>query len=241
MKMKDKFKSNFKRLGLKQIPVKPLNSSTKSLTFYDTFIKEVLTESQEKNKYLKIKKFREFLIEEVGLNYETIKLCSEGMKYYMNKPQRCLYNYKNYYVGVDMNTNMYYMCIKGLLMIDIDTRTKSLNDIKEMCLQHSEDSFFIYKSMNGYHVYVTNRMFDNVSQESIEYIISFGADVNYIICYYVRGSSIRLNKKSDRESDNLYTFLDSVGNQNSPDIIDLIKKQDTYIQEFKKEFVYLLN
>ena len=87
------------------------------MTFYEvSFLNDVINHRNENNElieYLKIAKFRDFLIQKRGLSYDTIKLCADGMRLFMNKPQRVFVSTDMYYVGVDLYTNMYYICYKN--------------------------------------------------------------------------------------------------------------------------------
>lgn len=64
--------------------------------------------------------FRNFLIESKGKTIGLVKLFSDSITRIIMKPQRLLYDEEDFYIGIDLYTNTYYLCCKELMMIDID-------------------------------------------------------------------------------------------------------------------------
>ena len=104
------------------------------------------------------------------------------------------------------------------MMIDVD-RYKSnnkdvndtLHDIKGKLSRHPELFFRIYSSRNGYHIFVLNKSMDYKSDESIRLMFEIGCDFYYIVYSYLRGWSVRLNKKKGEENvEELYRWVGDV-------------------------------
>ena len=188
-------------------------------------------------------KFRKYIIDNIDDKFLCVQLCSKTLLKYVIKPQRCLYECENYYIAVDLVTNIYYMCMKNILMIDVDfnkTNFKTMDDILnnlKIYSQNTGDSYIIYKSRNGAHIFVTNRTFDYKSREAIEYMYNFGCDFNYICFAYIRGWSVRLNRKD--ENDMLYKYIDEINPENhKEDIINIINKHILMVNRFQNIIAY---
>ena len=147
----------------------------------------------------------------------SVKILSYVMSHSLLKPQRLLLDDDDYYVAIDMYTNTYYICYRDLMMIDIDRykskddTTDTLNDIKVKLSNYPELFFRIYSSRNGYHIFVINKSMNYKSDESIKLMYDLGCDYYYIVYSYLRGWSVRLNKKKGEENiDKLYSWVGDV-------------------------------
>jgi hypothetical protein len=174
----------------------------------------------------------------------SVKMLSYVMSHSILKPQRLLMDDDDYYVAIDMYTNTYYICYRDLMMIDID-RYKSkdetidvLDDIKTKLSKYPELFFRIFSSRNGYHIFVLNRSMDYKSDESIRLMYELGCDFYYIVYSYLRGWSVRLNKKKGEETvDNLYSWIGDMvrGYFFSSEICLQLTSDITKIQDLKIE------
>lgn len=222
-------------------------------TFYDEFIKnknQVNIDHELYNNNLKVEKFLEHFIENNEINYESIKMLSNGLKNYISKPQRILINNPNDYVGVDMNTNIHYICFRDVLMFDIDLKDHDheigddvfLKKIKKEFLinklENSNDVFYLDESSNGFHIFLLNKRVNHKSEEAINYMIDFDCDIKYIICSFLRGFSIRINKKNIY--DPMYTHIGIYGNKNLIDesILNDVKKIQFYVDKYDTNIKY---
>ena len=201
--------------------------------FYETFLQDIINKKNPRNfktKALQTRQFVENLLDTNKLSYELIKTVSRGYLDYLKKPQRNYYSTDYNYIAVDMNTNLHYICYKNILMIDIDLKEGQnkqdvLKDIIKK-ISGGEDSFLIYESTNGYHIFMTSRTLEYNSEEAINILIDFGSDTNYIICSYLRGFCVRLNRKNTSEPDTLYKFIGYYHNTRHEDVINLENKTD---------------
>jgi hypothetical protein len=164
---------------------------------------------------LKDRGFSKFIIENED-PVTAVKMIAYTMSHSLLKPQRLLVDDDDYYVAIDLFTNTYYICYRNLLMIDVDrykqdVGTDTLEDLKLKLNKHPEFFFRIYSSRNGYHVFVLNRKMDYKSDESIRLMKDLGSDFYYIVYTYLRGWSVRLNKKKGEENrDDLYEWIGDV-------------------------------
>lgn len=228
-----------------------ISSTSKEKSFYSEFIEDKNKTSIDHELYndnLKVEKFLEYFIENNELNYESIKMLSNGLKNYINKPQRILKDNPNNYVGIDMHTNLYYICFKDILTFDIDLHNEEIDNkvflkkIKKEFLINKfkkfDDVFYLDESSNGFHIFVLNKRFHHKSEEAIKYMIEFECDVKYIICSYLRGFSIRLNKKN--LFDNIYNHIGIYGNKKLIDesILNDIHQIDELVDEYRDTIKY---
>lgn len=169
----------------------------KDYEFVNNMKQEIIEEYKEYKQY---KENNHFLLK------EKLKNLSLAYIKYIQKSQRLLYNHKDYYIAVDLYTNLHYICYKNVLMIDIDTIHFNItyNDLL-IKLDELEYSYRIYKSLNGYHVFITNKYFNYYSNETLDLLLKYNCDINYVICVYLRGFCVRINKK--KYDDNMYELL----------------------------------
>jgi hypothetical protein len=174
--------------------------------------------------------FRKFLIEKAGPSPEVVSTLAPALQRRIIKPQHLLYDDPDYYVCVDQLTNTYYICFRTLLMVDLDfykdpTLTPAVDtpiDIKaqpvidrltQYCAAHPEVKFSVYASQNGLHAFLVSRPMDYRSVEARELMIELKCDFFYIVYAYLRGWSVRLNrKKREMSSDQpIYRHLSDIG------------------------------
>lgn len=211
--------------------------------FYEEFVKK--THSYKDTPFtsaLSYSSFRNFLKEEIKDKKKLILLLSKGKL--IKKPYRLLVNDEDFFVGVDMNTNLHCIYYKNLIMIDVDLQKSpdtTLESLINIC-KTTNDSFIIYSSKNGYHIFIANRLFEK--DEIIDYMLMFPCDLSYIVMSYVFGCSVRLNKKS--EDDPMYSLLTMIGNDFKHkelvdihiELTDLLK--DILIYNNNPDKIYLL-
>ena len=187
--------------------------------FYGTYLNIAQNETipeidSETLGLLKDRGFTKFLIQNED-PVVSVKILSYVMSHSLLKPQRLLIDNDDYYVGIDMFTNTYYICYRDLMMIDIDRYKNrdldTLEDIKLKLSNHPTLFFRIYSSRNGYHIFVLNKSMDYKSDESIRLMHELGCDFYYIVYSFLRGWSVRLNKKKGEENtENLYSWVGDV-------------------------------
>lgn len=174
----------------------------------------------------------------------SVKMLSYVMSHSVLKPQRLLVDDNDYYVAIDLFTNTYYICYRDLMMIDVDrykikddNNQDTLEEIKIKLRKYPEFFFRIYSSRNGYHIFVINRSMDYKSDASIQLMSDLGCDFYYIVYSYIRGWSVRLNKKKGEETtDELYKWVGDVvrGHFFSPDILsDSLSSHEPDMKDIK--------
>lgn len=171
--------------------------------------------------------FRNFILEKIGKNKKSIKILAPSLLKSMIRPQRLIMDMDNFYVGCDMMTNTYYICYKNLLMIDIDFYKDNDGIIKDEeknvdCLENYINNFKnkveknecwkIYRSRNGIHAFLISESINYHSDKSINIMLNHTCDFYYIIYSYLRGYSVRLNRKKNEEEIK-YEFITYIGNK----------------------------
>lgn len=156
------------------------------------------------------------MITDFNINYsdDIIKLAPQfisGVK----RPQHLIKPNRDYYIARDSLTNTVYICFKHLLTIDID------NDIdKNIVIEHFSkipETFRIFRSKRGYHVYCTSKQFDYRSKSSVEFMFNNMSDKYYCVYSYIRGYCTRLNNKFDDCGKTLYEYVGKTGDKNEID------------------------
>jgi hypothetical protein len=157
--------------------------------------------------HMRSSKFRKYILNHYNdtLNIEIIDLFSKSLLSTICKPQRCIRDHSNYYIGCDMLTNTYYICYKNLLMIDLDlykddginpSLENSLSQLQKYLDNHTSLKFMVYKSQGGLHLFEVSREWNYRDPNSINLMLELKCDFYYIVYSYLRGWSVRLNKKN---------------------------------------------
>ncbi len=137
----------------------------------------------------------------------------------VQREQELIETHTDYYVARDTTTNVVYVCFKDLLVIDIDVKKLedglSVDDTSIMNLFNLQDyTFKIYKSNNGYHVFCISQPFEYRNSSTMSFMLKYYCDFYYAIYCYIRGFSVRLNKKFiETQSPSVYTLLGTIGNK----------------------------
>lgn len=192
--------------------------------------------------------------------YDIVLFFASFLKTTIRTTYRPLYTGPDYFIGVDMNINMYCIYYKDLMVIDVDIhkdyRDKGLLDWKqfiknretivERATDYSKltgDTYVIYESKNGFHVFVVNRRFNKRAPETSRYLYNFSkndvrVDFNYIVFSYIVGYVVRLNKKNVRDC--MYEYIATVGTHIDPELKKLVDLHIEKTDEFFKEYVYMM-
>ena len=184
--------------------------------FYDTYLKilnsKVNCEAKLSVPELAESGFRKMLTETQAKNYELVTLLAQSLKNCLNKPQRLIHDDEDYYIACDMHTNTYYVCYKSLMMIDIDYyKNNNIDNIRSECIRDNSKLFRIYKSRNGIHAFLISHSSTYTDPNAINLMLDLDCDFYYTVYSYLRGWSVRLNRKETDVSDELYNFIEDIG------------------------------
>jgi len=178
---------------------------------------------------------------------EFLRLLYISLTNFLMKPQRLMVDNSQYYVACDTYTKTYYICYKHLLMCDIDFYKDNFGNVindAEICdyvdaysKQHNL-TFRVYRSRNGFHVFLTSKRMDCKSEESYRIMSDLKCDFYYILYSKIRGWSVRLNKKDQEVGDSLYKFEGKYGTE--PEDIHLVALVDLHLLLAQK-FIQLDN
>jgi len=235
-------------------------SESGSESYYTYFIKKFnqknSLELTEPNRIKFDFSFKDYLLQKNGKTYNMISLLDSIFLGNITKPHRYLSGNNDYFLAIDVLKNMYCIYYKNLMVIDIDykneenkenkekneenkekmnqiDREKNVLEITEKMNKITGDSYIIYSTNSGFHIFVTNRKFEHSSEESCNYMLNFGCDFNYIMATYSVGWCIRLNRKN--EEDKMYNFFCTIGdNFTYKNLVDL---HITYSDKFKHNLV----
>ena len=184
--------------------------------FYDTYI-TVINSANNTPIELRDSGFRKMLVETEDQNMELVVLLSQSVINSMKKPQRLLHDDEDYYIAIDLFTNTYYICYRCLMMIDIDyyksdhNKQDIIKTIEAYCQEYPEVLFRLYSSRNGVHAFLISNKMDYKSPDTINTMLRLGSDFYYTVYTYIRGWSVRLNKK-EKDTDNiLYKHICDLG------------------------------
>ncbi len=214
-----------------------LTASTDKLEYFGYFLKQTnvynYSNIVEPNKVKYSRDFKKYLIDLYGKSYETIVVVSKLFKSNIMKPHKYIYSDAEYFIALDIFVNMYCIYYFDLLVIDIDFDEviSNLDDVIQLVnTKHNEtgDSYIVYSTNKGVHIFVSNRHFQHQSKETIDYMLNFNADVNHTLMTYCIGWCIRLNKKTP--DDKMYKHVYSIGeNHSRKHLVDLhIEYSDKY-------------
>lgn len=153
----------------------------------------------------------------------------------VKRQQTLIKTSNDYYIARDQITNTVYICYKNVLTIDIDNGGLDIDIIKKK-LSSVPETFRIYKSKRGYHIYCTSKLFDYRSKESVDFMLNNFCDPYYCIYSYIRGYCTRLNNKFDSEREQLYEYIGKVGTADELErILYLVNLMERYSKKYKRD------
>lgn len=184
--------------------------------------------------------FREMLLAEHGKTIEMIRAMAPSLAGAIRKPQRLLHDDEDYYIAIDSMTDTYYVCYRQLLMIDIDfykdlsTPEAIVNLFKDYCSKHHGLKFKLYKSRNGIHAFLVSQPSNYKDENILAMQLELQSDFYYVVYSYLRGWSVRLNKKATDTKDKLYEYICDVGD-GVPDehLVKLVNLHLELVEVFK--------
>jgi len=198
--------------------------------------------------------------ENITLTLETADDIIKSAGYFIKgikREQELLNTNIHYYVAKDKLTNTIYICFRNLLMIDIDIDKINVDEqnknhiTDEFIIDYfskKKESFRIYKSINGYHIFCTSKKFKYRSKESIEFMLNNMCDKYYCMYSYLRGFCVRLNRKFNEIDENpdknktckIYKLLAVINKNNElPEQKKRLELMDRLLMKYKN--VYNLN
>jgi hypothetical protein len=156
------------------------------------------------------------------------------------KKEQCLdTSTQEYYIATDVPTNTKYICYRNLLMIDIDNKHGN-SYTEDFILKHFSNipcsTFSIFKSVQGYHVFCISHKFDYRNVQTMQFMIDNFSDFYYCVYSYIRGFSVRLNRKfNEPNNKSLYIDLGVFGDNLciQQDLVDLVNIHVTAAEQFK--------
>jgi len=153
----------------------------------------------------------------------------------VKRQQTLIKTSKDYYVARDNLTNTVYICFKNLLTIDIDDENIQLETIQDK-LYLIPETFRIYKSKRGYHIYCTSKSFDYRSKQSVELMFNNFCDPYYCVYSYIRGYCTRLNNKFNSACLQIYKYIGKIGTSDENErLVYLVNLMEKYSNKYKNE------
>ena len=213
--------------------------------YFQTFLTDIQEYFPKYDNRLKSLNFRNYIIQTKGKNLGTIKLFKNSLISTLHKHQRCLLDHDKYYIANDIKTNTFYICFKNLLMLDIDFKDSNkdkslielLNVIEAYCQINPDILFDVFKSGNGIHLFAIHKEYDHKSDEALNLMLDCNCDFYYIIFSYIRGWSVRLNKKKHEINEtDIYTYIKRLGKgKPDPKLEKLVKIHTNNMKIFQVE------
>lgn len=221
-----------------QIETEIENTQEQTFHFYSSF-RDLYQLNFDYPDQLKERSFRKYLFDQIGPTFELVERLAPPLTEAILKPQRLLYDDPSFYVAIDLFTNTYYVCYKELLMIDIDyykdttLEAEIVSRFEDHCRDFPEDRFRLFRTRNGLHAFLVSRKMNYKDQTSIDLMLKFKSDFYYVVYSYIRGWSVRLNKKQKDTQDTLYTDFKDIGSGSiDADLIKLINLHLNLVQVF---------
>jgi hypothetical protein len=171
-------------------------------------------------------------------NADTIERAAPFLLQSIKREQELIETKKDYYVARDVLTNTYYICYKDVLMLDIDRN--DVIDIQSRLEREQDKCFSVYKSRNGYHIFCLSHRFKYRDRQTTEFLLKYDCDFYYTAYAYIRGFSVRLNRKfTENENDEMYSFVGYIGDRSKTDKA-LQKLVDKHLQ-FAQRYEHTVN
>lgn len=163
------------------------------------------------------------------------------------KPQTVVRDHQDFYVACDDLTKTWYMCMRYVMMIDIDFKDHTDTENIIPRLQASEHLFDVYKTGKGYHAFCLSKRFDYTSTDTHRLMLDLGCDYFYVVWISLRGWCVRVNMKRKEMMDRLcssntndlcapiYSYIGRFGNTTIPidlEIQSIVRKHIRYSKTY---------
>jgi len=131
------------------------------------------------------------------------------------------------------HSKMYYLKFYNLMMLDYDNIT--LEELTNKLQQYTQFLFRIYRTYNGFHVFVMSHELPHNNEMILNLMKSFGCDPYYCLFSFKYGYKIRLSKKKDRNETFLCQYVTTIGDVSleHEKCTELMQIHDDYIAKFK--------
>jgi hypothetical protein len=132
--------------------------------------------------------------------------------------------------GIYKHDNYYFVSYNDILMIDIDG-DYTIEEIEKE-LNKTNESFYIYKTRNGYHAFMTSRRVNYHDKDTLKFMCSIDlCDKNYTFFTWLgKKTNVRINRKFDEDykSGKLYEYVSLIGNNSLIDIEESVHTHNIF-------------
>ena len=148
---------------------------------------------------------------------------------------------EDYYIARDVLTNTVYICFKDLLTIDIDIdiddENVDINSDEKIIDYFSKlsETFRIYKTPRGYHIYCTSKRFAYRDKDTISYMLNNFCDKYYCVYSYIRGFSTRLNNKFNSRGEIIYEYIGKTNGEEDSKLVKLVNLMESKTVKYKND------
>jgi len=134
------------------------------------------------------------------------------------------------------DNKLYYIVFYDLLMVDIDGSSIDLNQIN-LKLILLDLIGRIYRTYNGYHIFITSWPINHKSSEAKKIMAKLGCDLYYMTFSYLNGYKVRLNPKIGREEIRAADFvsISGIGTEDL-ELVSLLTLHDKYVEQHKSRY-----
>lgn len=134
------------------------------------------------------------------------------------------------------DNKMYYIVYYDLLMVDIDGNTVDIPSL-DIIMRQLGLTGRLYKTYNGYHVFITSRHIHHKSQDAKLIMSMLGCDLFYITFSFLNGFKVRLNPKKREDEIIAAEYQCILGSHQEiveqENLVELLVLHDKYIDEHK--------
>ena len=184
-------------------------------TAYKKFIHDVLNQRRlvSKQGMFMLPEFLTWYLKQKPRTKENMLILVPHFIEVMKRPQRLLFDSKDYFIAMDISTKVFYINYMNILMLDIDDVSDVSFQMKFLTRNVPPDSVcMVYRTRRGLHVFFVDRSRDFLHSETIENSILLGSDARYVLYTMSRGWSVRVSpKQTEKEDKKLYRFLGWIG------------------------------
>lgn len=200
--------------------------------FLDSTINKTFTNA------LADKEFFEHFKDDMLADYNNIFKYEKNLRQMTKKPYYLLHSEKDLYVGRETFGNVWYMCFRNLMMVDVDLGDDK-EDLSEAVIadykqflqeycdlpENADKLFMLFRSKRGIHNFLVSHKKEFNDLESLKTMLELKGDAFHSSFSFLRGYCCRLNKKNKNDLDNVYDFIGYVGGSNNPKPLKSLMRQ----------------
>lgn len=173
--------------------------------------------------------------DEYEYGWQESNKCPDGKLYYIVYYDFLMVDIDNSELLTELHSTNIFMTDPSLTEKSILSLSSPLMSLLTEKLSQLGLTGRLYKTYNGYHIFITSRPFNHKSHETKIIMNSLNCDLFYIAFSFLNGFKVRLNVKLRDDETIAAEYIGIIGTvPEDPKLLYLLELHDRYIEQHKK-------